>query len=316
MPGPILLCSAPHAGTIAQVRAIAAEFQARSGTACGVHSHSWRDDALARLPTWLRIQRPQILVSCARSGERKARRQKRANPSAFWVHVETLKQDGVRPDLTVIPRHDWLPAMEGDPAVMPVLGAPHGVRGSDLARDRDSLRARYGVAAAQPVSIFLIGGPNPAFDYDAPTMAKILARIEAGAAAGHRCFVSASRRTPKAMQAGLAALQGDGIVLWDGVSANPYRDYLAMGDQFWVTEDSVTMTCEAVATGRPVTWLALAERPGESLDKFRRFHRNWAPYVSAPHFLGTVSPLATGTIALPDDTGAIVGRMLQLMAAR
>lgn len=314
MSGLMLLCSAPHAGTLAQVRAIADTFQNRSGLAFDVRLHSWRDDlAAALLPPRARRGRPSILISCARAGERRARRQKKADPSAFWVHVETLKQPGVQPDLLVIPQHDWLPEMEGRLSVLPVLGAPHGVAATGLAPARETVRARHGIAATTPVSIFLIGGPNPAFDYDTATVERILDSIAAAAAAGHRCFVSASRRTPPALHAHLAALGHPRITVWDGVSANPYRDYLAMGDQFLVTEDSITMTCEAVATGRQVSWLSLEPRPGAALDKFRRFHGNWSPYVTAPVFAGASAVPGPPRVDLPDDAGKIVARMLALM---
>jgi mitochondrial fission protein ELM1 len=55
---------------------------------------------------------------------------------------------------------------------------------------------------------------------------------------------------------------------WNGEGPNPYPDFLAHADALVVTADSVNMTGEAAATGRPV----LVFSPSGGSRKFRRFH--------------------------------------------
>lgn len=315
----ILYCSAPNAGTVAQVKAIADAFAARAaenGESWTIRPHLWTDDALAHLRRVVTIGGPAILVSCARSGERKARRQKRTQPQAYWVHVETLKQGGVMPDLLAVPHHDWSADLSANEAALRLLGAPHSVTAETCALRRDEARLLHGVSPAERVAIFLIGGPNPAFAFDDAGVGGVLATLRRFIDAGHRCFVTASRRTSPDMRRRLDAIDDPQVTVWDGNGANPYRNYLAMGDCFLVTEDSITMTCEAVATGMPTVQLALTAVPGPVLDKFRRFQEAWRPYLSAEADAQAPAAERRSSADLPDDCGLIIGRMLDDLAMR
>ncbi len=64
------------------------------------------------------------------------------------------------------------------------------------------------------------------------------------------------------------ATKGLKRVLWNGEGENPYPYFLAHADAFVVPADSVNMTGEPCATGRPVY---LFEPEGGS-PKFTRFH--------------------------------------------
>jgi mitochondrial fission protein ELM1 len=57
-------------------------------------------------------------------------------------------------------------------------------------------------------------------------------------------------------------------LLWDGESANPYPAFLAHADVFIAPADSVNMTGEPCATGKPVYVFA----PEGGSPKFTRFH--------------------------------------------
>ena len=70
------------------------------------------------------------------------------------------------------------------------------------------------------------------------------------------------------------------ILLWDGESANPYPAFLAHADAFIVPADSVNMTGEPCATGKPVYVFA----PEGGSPKFTRFHE-------ALHRHGATRPL-------------------------
>ena len=56
-------------------------------------------------------------------------------------------------------------------------------------------------------------------------------------------------------------------MLWDGTGDNPYFGILALADRLIVTEESISMVSEALATGRPVHVLPL-EGSGMRHDAF------------------------------------------------
>jgi len=82
-------------------------------------------------------------------------------------------------------------------------------------------------------------------------------------------FGTLSRRTGPAAGAALrAALEDTPGWIWDGAGDNPYWGLLALADAVIVTEDSVSMLCEAATAGRPCFTAPL---PGGS-PRFARFH--------------------------------------------
>ncbi len=66
-------------------------------------------------------------------------------------------------------------------------------------------------------------------------------------------MITASRRTPPELfEAVLSTAQDIPRIVWSGAGDNPYPSFLAAADAFLVTADSVNMTGEAAATGRPI----------------------------------------------------------------
>jgi hypothetical protein len=64
------------------------------------------------------------------------------------------------------------------------------------------------------------------------------------------------------------ATAGARRLVWEGQGENPYPGFLAHADAFVVPGDSVNMTGEACATGRPV----YVFEPEGGSAKFARFH--------------------------------------------
>ena len=95
-------------------------------------------------------------------------------------------------------------------------------------------------------------------------------------------------------------------ILWDGSGTNPYPDFLAHADLLVVTADSVNMTGEACATGRPV----LVFTPSGGSAKFNRFHQALAGH-------GATRPLPDRFDALPAweyqalDSAAIIAQEIE-----
>ena len=105
-------------------------------------------------------------------------------------------------------------------------------------------------------------------------------------------MITASRRTPEQLVARLrAALDGMPALIWDGNGQNPYPDFLAHADLFVITADSVSMTCEAAATGRPIYVFS----PSGGSAKFNRFHSALADYGATRPLPRAGEPLETWT---------------------
>ncbi len=102
-------------------------------------------------------------------------------------------------------------------------------------------------------------------------------------------MITPSRRTHQRLIAAVeAATQDRPRIIWDGTGANPYPQFLAHADALIVTADSVNMTGEACATGKPV----YVFEPSAGSAKFRRFH-------SALAACGATRPLPSKLSELP-----------------
>jgi len=109
----------------------------------------------------------------------------------------------------------------------------------------------------------LVGGANGRFRFDAAVAERLSGQLTALARReGAGLVLTASRRTsPEIRRVFETTLPQVGGWVWDGTGDNPYLGMLALADMIVVTEDSVSMMSEAVATTAPVV---VAELPGRS----------------------------------------------------
>jgi mitochondrial fission protein ELM1 len=150
----------------------------------------------------------------------------------------------------------------------------------------------------RPLVAFLLGGSNGWRRYrmSDEAVARIAAGIARLGAAGIGVALTPSRRTGPAAAAALrAAVAAVGGYAWDGAGENPYIGLLACADALVVTEDSVSMTSEALSTGKPVFVAALAGRSGRIASFQAEMQRKG---LTRP-FDGSY---ATWTYDPPDDT--------------
>jgi mitochondrial fission protein ELM1 len=167
-------------------------------------------------------------------------------------------------DLIWVPQHDELRG----PNVIATLTAPHVYSHARL----DALRATLPPEIAnlpRPRFSVLIGGPNAAYRYEPDDVERLKASITSLVASGAGVMVTISRRTPTELTEALsAAAAHKNCLFWNGQGKNLYPEFLAHADAFIVTADSVSMTCEAASTGRPIYVFT----PSGVGGKFARFH--------------------------------------------
>jgi len=210
-------------------------------------------------PPW-----PQVAIALGRSAVPYLRALRRRSPDTFTLQMLDTRAGRRVADVIWVPQHDRLRG----PNVITTLTAPHSFTAERLARLRQDLPADI-AALPQPRIAVVLGGKNKVYEFRPADDARFATSLQALGALGASFMITPSRRTHARLLAVTEeATRAFPRILWNGEGANPYPQFLAQADAFVVTADSVNMTGEAAATGRPVYVFT----PSAGSDKFRRFH--------------------------------------------
>ncbi|WEX75771.1 mitochondrial fission ELM1 family protein [Sinorhizobium numidicum] len=219
-----------------------------------------------------REQGPDLVISCGFRSEQPVLDIKAAYAGRpLTVHLQRPRIEGY--DLIFVSRHDWVDELNDRPNYHAMVGVPHQITAARLEPLRDPAREHFSVDSRPIVAVF-VGGSNGAYVYDHDTHEKIKAAIKHLEEDGWRILVSVSRRSEEDTLRALTPLRNENIAVWDRRSENPYLHYMAAADAFLIAKDSITMPCEALATGKPVFSLELTPVAGPRLEKFERYHRD------------------------------------------
>jgi uncharacterized protein len=227
-------------------------------------------------PPW-----PQIAIASGRASIPYIRAVKRqfhdaALAATFTVVLQDPKTGPATADLIWVGEHDKLRGAN----VITTITSPHGFSPSRLATLRASTPAEI-ASLPHPRVAVILGGKNAVYKFTDADDERLVASLSSLAGLGVSFMITPSRRThDRLLRKVDEATRSAPRILWNGTGANPYPDFLANADMLIVTADSVNMTGEACATGKPVYVFA----PSEGSDKFRRFH-------SALESLGATRPL-------------------------
>ena len=211
-------------------------------------------------PPW-----PDFAISIGRLTTPYIRRLKQAAGLATYTII--LQNPKVAPktaDLFWVPEHD----SRRGPNVITTLTAPHSFTARRLSELRATLPSDI-AALPRPRIAVLLGGPNGDFGYTPAALARLASALQSLGRLGAGLMVTPSRRTPEAVADFVrTATQGTPRLFWDGEGENPYAQFLAHADAFIAPADSVNMTGEPCATGKPV----YVFEPEGGSPKFTRFH--------------------------------------------
>jgi mitochondrial fission protein ELM1 len=189
---------------------------------------------------------------------------RRRSPETFSIVLLDNRAGLGIADVIWVPQHDRLRG----PNVVTTLTAPHSFTAERLARLRQVIPADI-AALPRPRIAVILGGKNKVYEFRPADDARLAASLQALGALGASFMITPSRRThARLLEVTEEATRAFARILWNGEGTNPYPDFLAHADAFVVTADSVNMTGEAAATGRPVYLFT----PSAGSDKFRRFH--------------------------------------------
>ncbi|MEM1306086.1 MAG: mitochondrial fission ELM1 family protein [Pseudomonadota bacterium] len=209
---------------------------------------------------------PDIGIAIGRRSMPYLRALKRMRAETVTIALLDSKAGRGVADLIWVPQHDRL---RGD-NVVTSLTAPHGFSPGRLAALRRDPPARLSTLPRPRLAI-LLGGQNAVYRYTADDHQRFRSCVAALVGQAGSVLLTPSRRT-HANLSDAARAATDGVPRWiyDGeADPNPYADFLAHADALIVTADSISMTAEAAATGRPV----YVFHPSRGSVKFTRFHR-------------------------------------------
>ncbi|NDV88063.1 nucleoside-diphosphate sugar epimerase [Aurantimonas aggregata] len=308
--------SEEKAGTLTQCLGVAGHLTAEPVVHTIGRLAKWRRGLLSPYRR-VREAEPDIVISCGWFAERHvARIRERFGGRPLAVHLQppAPPSAGVY-DLAFVSRHDWKSEQLEGTEYRGMIGVPHRITRQWLEERRPAARAQWLPAGDEsPVVAMLLGGPNGAYNYDPPTIQRLVDTARQLAAEGRVVLVSTSRRSRPALLEALLRIDDPRVHVWDRTGDNPYRDYLAAADGFLIGKDTVTMHCEALTSGRPVYSLDLAPTDGERLDKFEWFHHDLQATLGLTRpFEGQLDPY---DYSFPDQAEAIADAIRAYQAAR
>lgn len=212
---------------------------------------------------------------------------RRAGLQTYTVILMDPKTGPNSADLIWVPQHD----RRRGPNVITTLTAPHRFSAERLEALRANIPPQI-AALPRPRIACLIGGPNGDYRYTDADEERFVQSLRALGESGAGLMITTSRRTPERIAMRVQeTVAGKPAIFWNGEGQNPYPDFLAHADAFVITADSVSMTCEAAATGRPIFLFT----PTGGSPKFDRFHAALVAY-------GATRPLPSAGEPLPSWT--------------
>lgn len=265
--------------------------------------------AAARLPNWLKGVSltglsaqakakiappwPDLVLACGRRTAPvalaiKARSRGKTFAAQIMDPGATMRGDF---DLLAVPRHD---RPEPRANLLEITGAPHRIAANRLAEAAATWRTAWD-NLPRPWIALLVGGATkrrPFTEGMAKELAQSVERLRAHK--GGSLLVTTSRRTGDGPEKILRdhLTQPLHFHSWRDGGDNPYLGYLALADAVVATGDSVSMCCEAAATGKPVHIFA---PEGFATPKHERLHAelyalgyarpldgNWSDLTHAP----------------------------------
>ena len=225
---------------------------------------------------------PDVVISCGRNSVTPALAiRKSSGGKTFSIHVQHPHVNPALFDCVIVANHDGL---EG-PNVLATQGALHRITRDKLDDAFAQFAPVFG-SLKHPIYSVLVGGTTRSSSMTveaARDLGEKLAQV--GRDTGGSIAVTMSRRTGPENEAAIReCLKGANAYIWDGKGENPYFGLLAHADAIVVTADSVSMTSEACATGRPV----YVYDAGLKSRRLKKFQENLAAAGMTRAFTGNV----------------------------
>lgn len=190
-----------------------------------------------------------LIISCGRKGALVSASLK---TNAQKIHIQDPQMSPGHFDVVIAMEHDHLRGEN-------VITTPFALH--DITLDKLRLAAQTWEPKfhhlPKPWHAVLIGGSTNKYRLGAAALSDLIRQIDA---IGGSLLITTSRRTGEENIKALINHYGgrnNRVFLYTGELENPYLGMLACADRIYVTDDSVNMMSEALATGHPVSILPL-----------------------------------------------------------
>ncbi|MDB5478511.1 MAG: hypothetical protein JWM96_1006 [Alphaproteobacteria bacterium] len=258
--------------------------------------------ALAPGSSALNAPWPDILIASGRKAIAPAlwiKRQSGGRTKLVIVQSPVIKNTHF--DLVVVPQHDRYRGKK----TLEITGALSLITAEKLAAARAEWEPILSALPSPRIAV-LIGGNSRTHKITPQVTHHLVMQLKSLLQDGHSLMLTASRRTPEAIQKQLRQALSGNLHFYDGTGPNPYQGYLAWADTILVTEDSVSMASEAISTGKPVYIIKMA---GGS-PRFKRFHDNLVQQGYARWFKGVID---SWYYPPPEDLKAAAGKVIDFL---
>jgi hypothetical protein len=241
-------------------------------------------------PPW-----PDILITSGRKAIAASLYIKRASQGRTrTLHIQDPRISPKYFDHIAVPAHD---SLRGDNVIV-TIGAPSLITPEKLNAARHNFPEFENLPS--PRVAVLIGGNSRAHRLTPAIINKFSSQLNALDAS---LMITCSRRTGehnvKLLRQNLTTPRQ---FFWDGTGTNPYLGMLAWADYIIVTNDSVSMLCDAASSGKPVFMMRL-DGGGRRLNQF---HQNLIDAGIVRNFDGK---LTNFTYNIPNDAARIANTL-------
>ncbi|TMW62834.1 hypothetical protein Poli38472_005452 [Pythium oligandrum] len=268
-------------------------------------------------------RRVKLVIGCGRSTvsicAALKRLGQRSNEQVINVQIQHPRVPLGLFDAVITPRHDFEKQANLPSNVYHTHGTMCALDHETLQHQGDAWREALTPYLDKHTRLtWLVGGSCRGFAFnerEAHDMADQVLAAMASFRPNASLMVTFSRRTPPQAQVAIetrlrASLCPDSeLFVWNGQGANPFNAFLHHATAIVTTPDSVSMTTEAILTGKPVLTLATDRTSG----KFQRFHQSlltnaYTAPVSASS-LATTAAASHGSTAIEAELDAIAAKI-------
>jgi uncharacterized protein len=262
-------------------------------------SEHFGKDGSAFAPPW-----PDIALATGRLSIPYIRALSRsAGVHTFTVVLQDPRTGLGTADMIWVPEHDLLRG----PNVITTITAPHSFSQDRLSELRKTLPNDI-AALPRPRVAILLGGPTRSCRYTQADLDRFGRALASILALNPSFLITSSRRTTiELVTVTDAATRSRPRLLWTGRGENPYASFLAHADVLIVTADSVNMTSEACATGRPV-YVFEAAKFSHKLARFHLALRRYGATRSLPDGLSHLEPWTYAPLDAASQIAAQIAR--------
>jgi mitochondrial fission protein ELM1 len=255
-------------------------------------------------PPW-----PDIVIGCGRRTIPIALEIKRRSVGKTKaIYIQNPKASTPDFDLVISMKHDE----QSGPNVMIIDTALHRVTQAKLDSAAQEWKTRFS-AYPRPLIGVILGGRNRSFRFTEAVVDRAIADLTSLATTtGASFIITPSRRTDLHVVERFKTFAQSlpNVTLWDGAGDNPYFGMLALCDGLIVTEDSVSMVSEAIASKKPVATIPLEGHAPRHLA----FIENLLEKGAIRRFHGQL-PVAS-EVTLPDYTHLAAEQVKRLLVSK